>query len=221
MNSIIPQIAALDLKSISDEALHIFLHSFQAESIRRNQFVSSSKSLLKQVRNRIIGKSLCGRTQEDLFLPEWDDVYKSDAGSQEKKFYVYAHVRPHPGFMEIKTSPDQFAGLRIPGVPFYIGKGAGGRAYDLSRNDGHGAELRSLKKSGVSQDEIVFIIKDGLTESEALKLESKLIYILGTKYESTTNGLLVNLDLPKRPDALDLVRHGFQKTELIHKKRIK
>ena len=38
-----------------------------------------------------------------------------------------------------------------------------------------------------------------LTETEALEMESKLIYFFGTKFELERKGILVNLSFPPRP----------------------
>lgn len=60
-------------------------------------------------------------------------------------------------------------------------------------------ELRQLRELGVADSEIVSIVRDALTEREALEIESKLIYFFGTKFESGRKGILVNLDFPARP----------------------
>jgi hypothetical protein len=85
------------------------------------------------------------------------------------------------------------------GTPFYIGKGCGDRAWDLNRNEGHGVHLRQLRKRGVADSEIVCIVRDNMTEREALELESKLICFFGTRFEAGRKGILVNLSFPARP----------------------
>jgi len=69
----------------------------------------------------------------------------------------------------------------------------------LKRNQGHGIELNQLLNRGNTPEQIVCIIKDGLSEAEALEIESKLIYFFGTKFERHRRGILVNLDMPSRP----------------------
>lgn len=121
------------------------------------------------------------------------------SGCEERKFYVYAHVKP--GSIKIDFNEELHGlDLRCCGVPFYIGKGCGGRAYDLKRNEGHGQMLAQLRRDKVPKEKIVKIIKDGLTEAEAFELESKLIYFFGTKFEAGRAGCLVNLEIPARPE---------------------
>jgi hypothetical protein len=140
---------------------------------------------------------------------DWSYLFE---GSEEKKFYVYAHVKPNRQRIVLNHEKLSFD---MKALPFYIGKGTGDRAYDLKRNEGHGVTLKELKQSGHTKDEIVVILKDNLTEAEALALESQLIFFFGTKFE-TQKGILVNLDVPKRPgDAEELI-----KTTLVHKKRL-
>jgi hypothetical protein len=129
-----------------------------------------------------------------LVAEDWSSLFP--AGSEDRRFYVYAHVDPRK--KHIKRSGNGFQ-LFVKGVPFYIGKGTGQRAWQLNRNEGHGVELRQLKGDGIADSEIVEIIRDGLTEREALELESKLIFFFGTKFEAGRKGILVNLDFPARP----------------------
>lgn len=127
-----------------------------------------------------------------LLKQDWQYLFPSQ--NQEKKFYVYAHCDP---LRECISMPAEYGG--IIRMPFYIGKGTGNRAFDLQRNQGHGAKLRELVKKGVGVDEIVIIIKGELSESEALSLESKLIYFFGTIYQNPKSGVLLNLDIPPTP----------------------
>lgn len=124
---------------------------------------------------------------------KWDYLVDSFDLSEEKKFYVYAHVDPSINEVDLKSE------LNILGKPFYIGKGTGKRAYDLRRNSTHREKFKELLSSGYEERKIVNIVKDNLTEKEALVLESKLIYIFQTKYESR-KGSLYNVDIGVRPD---------------------
>lgn len=179
-------------------------NAIEAEVVRRSGERKRISEIYRSVRRRVKGSCPSGRTEADLHKPEWDALYPQSGG--EAKYYVYAHVHPDLCCMEVKDEAGLFVGYRIDGVPFYIGKGCGDRAYDLSRNEGHGVELRGLKKAGVRPNDIVKIIAENLTESEALKLESKLIYFFGTRYEKGIDGLLVNLDIPRRPEILNIPR---------------
>lgn len=139
-----------------------------------------------------------------VIAEDWSGLFPE--GSLERRFYVYAHVHPRK---RILRKGGAFP-LEIAGFPFYIGKGTGNRAWELNRNEGHGVELKQLRDRGVSPSEIVWMVRDGLTEREALELESKLIYFFGTKFEKGCKGVLVNLDFPARPrreaDVRDLPR---------------
>jgi len=132
---------------------------------------------------------------DDLVGQDWTGLYRD--GCAERRYYVYAHVQPSG-----KAIRHQGIGglpLDLPGLPFYIGKGTGDRAFDLNRNQGHGAILRELAAAGVGAKKIVHVLKDGMTEAEALALEAKLIYFFGTKYQRGRRGILVNLEAPRTP----------------------
>lgn len=133
-----------------------------------------------------------------LMNQDWSHLF---SGNQERKYYVYIHYEPNETGLGIRFFHKKM-GLKIKGLPFYVGKGTGDRAYDLNRNQGHGEVLRGLKAKGLGADDIVYIVKKRLTEAEALELESKLIYFFGTKYEKGRRGILVNLDVPPRPEML-------------------
>lgn len=174
----------------------------QTEAARRNGIKSHDRRIEKSIRNKIKGINLSSKSQNDLFHKEWDILYPCD-DSNDKRFYVYAHVKPTVGCIQVKTNESDWTGIRINGIPFYIGKGCGDRAYDLNRNQGHGQEIKNLLKSGEKKEKIVCILADGLTEIEALKIESKLIYFFGTRYDENGMGILVNLDKPIYPKNLD------------------
>lgn len=130
-----------------------------------------------------------------LMAQDWGHLFQE--GDAERKYYVYSHV--YPGMKDKDFRIDGEFKLSMPGLPFYIGKGCGARAWDMKRNEGHGVELRQLLARGHTPEQIVCVVRDGLTEREALEIESKLIYFFGTKFERDRKGLLVNLDVPKRP----------------------
>ena len=85
--------------------------------------------------------------------------------NENREFYVYLHIR-----LDNMT-------------PFYVGKGKGDRAYDLDRSNFH---------NGVrdSYDCKVVIIKDKLTESQAFRLEKRMIeyYVLTLGYGIPIDG---------------------------------
>lgn len=145
-----------------------------------NDFMEYNKNLLKHL--------------SELIDADWSDVFS--CGDEDKRYYVYMHH-----YKQGKRIDFDYNGVSIhtKGLPFYIGKGTGTRAYDLNRNQGHGQILKQLKKEQAKDNDIVSIVANGLSEDDALILESKLIYFFGTKYEKGRKGILVNLDIPKRP----------------------
>lgn len=146
-----------------------------------------------------ISKKIGARTQYlmPLLCQDWSFLYPRS--SEFGDFYVYAHVQPYgPKFSVLREFGGDFGGM-----PFYIGKGKGRRAYNLKRNEGHGVRLRKLLNDGFSPDDIVHIAFDGLSEGRALEIEAKLIYFFGTVFQKDRkNTFLVNLDVPKTPDFL-------------------
>lgn len=93
-------------------------------------------------------------------------------------YYVYALKDP-------RTSP---------AMAFYIGKGAGSRAFDhLVTPDGTPkyAKIKEILASGAKP--MVDILVEDLTEAQALRLEAELIAAFGTV---ATGGLLTNAVIP-------------------------
>lgn len=195
----------LDIKTLPTEVLKSIFHASRIEldkrrsaaSISQREFSASVADSFKRMphEKRVYSKYNLNYLEE-LMAQDWSPLF---TGSSEAKFYVYAHFSP-------KTNKvvHECAGLSmsIPGVPFYIGKGCGQRAFDMNRNEGHGAKLRQFQKSGFAAKDMVCLISEGLTEPKALELESKLIYFFGTKFEMHRRGLLVNLDIPARPNLI-------------------
>ena len=85
--------------------------------------------------------------------------------NENREFYVYVHIR-----LDNNTV-------------FYVGKGKGNRAYDLDRGNFHNGVC---KKYGCR----VEIIKDGLTEKQAFRLEKRMIeyYVLTLGYGIPIDG---------------------------------
>ena len=85
--------------------------------------------------------------------------------NENREFYVYLHIR-----LDNNT-------------PFYVGKGTKNRAHNLDRGDFHNSVR---EKYGCR----VEIIKDNLTESQAFRLESKMIkyYVLTLGYGIPIDG---------------------------------
>lgn len=93
-------------------------------------------------------------------------------------FYVYALKDP-------RTTPAK---------PFYIGKGAGSRAFDhLVQPDATLKYKRIQEITASGQTPMVDILIEDLTENQALRLEAELIASFGT---IGTGGLLTNIVVP-------------------------
>jgi len=99
---------------------------------------------------RVFLQCLLSQDWSHLFLS-----YEDTPGS----FYVYAHVDPrHAGFACEKINI-----LPLQGIPFYVGKGVGSRAYDLKRNQGHGKIIQYLLGQGYTEGSLVRILFSGLS----------------------------------------------------------
>lgn len=125
----------------------------------------------------------------NIYNTDISDLYKDIQLDTNPIYYVYAHCLDNKIAIGKDGVTTWLASLGLNNMPFYIGKGTGNRAYNIDRNETH----RKVKqKLGAFNQEVkVQIIKDGLTELEALCLESKLIDILGVMGKG---GRLVNLD---------------------------
>lgn len=142
-----------------------------------------------------------------LLAQDWSPLF-SGCFDETPKYYVYAHIMPG---VPVFSASEQFGGS-WGGMPFYIGKGCGGRAYDLKRNQAHGKYIARALAEGLDVQGIVKIISDGLTEQAAYELEAKYIYFFGTVYEEKP-GVLVNLDTSVRPKFIgNMTRYGKEKS---------
>jgi hypothetical protein len=131
----------------------------------------------------------------NLLRQNWYHLFPT-ADDTQKRCYVYAHVDPRKGRTTLAP-----LGVTLPGAPFYIGKGAGQRAYDLKRNDGHRKILTAIRAAGFPDELIVHILTKPITELQALTLEAKLIYFFGSIYEHAERpGCLINLADHIRPN---------------------
>jgi hypothetical protein len=128
---------------------------------------------------------------ENILNTDLTEIYSQQ--NSEPNYYVYFHCYPNK---KLKISYDirhLFLAQKynINNLPFYVGMGSGNRFLDLERNNIHRKIRTKLLKN--SQDILPIKIAEGLTQSEAFSLESKLIDILGI-YNLNKNGILVNLD---------------------------
>lgn len=138
-------------------------------------------------------------TQTNLFQSRWDAIqtilntdisflYENSNLNQETKFYVYAHCDTTKEIKIKKTTAVQAyaASLGMKSMPFYIGKGTGNR-YEKSGRNGYHTKITNKKLNNTER----IILKNNLSESEALQLESKLIDIFGL---TVYGGYLINID---------------------------
>lgn len=125
-----------------------------------------------------------------IFNANIEDLYEKTL-NEERKYYVYIHCNPLKGIRcsTVKGHLMFAATLGLTHEPFYVGKGSGERSQSITRNGSHSKVVKNIKHKG--KEPIVKIIRDGLTEVEALSLESKLIDIFGLR---AMGGLLENLD---------------------------
>ena len=126
---------------------------------------------------------------QTIYETNINDLYDDISLDTEQKYYVYAHCEPRNIAIGKDGITTWAATQGLDLIPFYIGKGTADRAYDTNRNGTHRKVKQRLKE--FNKDIQVRIIKDNLTELEALCLESKIIDIFGLIGKG---GRLVNLD---------------------------
>lgn len=135
-------------------------------------------------------KALVFDTCLEIMNTNIEHLYDGLDLDETRNYYVYVHCDPSKKIAVSRDGKTTFAAtLGLKYFPFYVGKGTGNRAFELDRNESHRKVRQKIK---TFYDEIdVKIIKDGLTEKEALIMESKLIDIFGL---TSHGGRLVNLD---------------------------
>lgn len=136
------------------------------------------------------------RTQELKVLDAANDIIQCDLSdifqhTGETKYYVYAHCNPTKPLKVNRYAQHLFAAqLGLLYEPFYIGKGCGQRCSEIiRRNDSYRKVKQQITKR--NKEIHVVVIRDGITENQALGIEGKLIDIFGLR---SYKGLLVNLD---------------------------
>lgn len=177
------------------KTLTVDLHSLD-ECNRAFNIIKSRLAELKRVDTNGIYISKAAHTK--IVFDECSNIINTDISKlyanleldESPVYYVYAHCDPTKKIALKKEGRSTFAAtLGMSNRPFYIGKGAGNRAYDLNRNESHRKVRQKIKT--FNQDIDVKILRHSLSEKAALMLEAKLIDIFGTLAQG---GSLVNLD---------------------------
>lgn len=155
------------------------------QSLKGRMLNLNTDRLTRNERHRII-QDCC----EKIFNADISSIYEGMKLDENPIYYTYAHLDTSKHITIGVSGKSTFlATLGINYLPFYIGKGVGDRCYDINRNETH----RKVKQKliGLNKEIEIYKIKDGLTEKEALIMESKFIDMLGL---IPTGGKLSNLD---------------------------
>jgi hypothetical protein len=192
-------------KQIIDEKGHIRTTNFWSIEVDYNN-LSELESLnnkitaqINTIKSRLDGLKNSKKEKFESCCNIWESdishLYKDLLLDSSPIYYVYAHCEPNKIAIKKNGITTWAATIGFENIPFYIGKGKGNRAFDLKRNETH----RKIKEKFkiFEQDIKIKIIREGLTELEALCLESKLIDIFGIMGKG---GRLVNLDEGVNPD---------------------
>lgn len=170
-----------------------------------NSFIGQIKSQRNESKKDRLKRQFASCTR--IWDSDISHLYEECNLDETKCYYVYAHCEPNT-IASGKDGRTTFgATIGMTHIPFYIGKGTGNRAYELNRNETHRKVRQRLSDFG--KEVVVTIVKDGLTEKEALMYESKLIDIFGIIGKG---GRLVNLD-----EGVNFKeRRNIYKEDLIH-----
>lgn len=95
---------------------------------------------------------------------------------KDDKHYVYLHGDPEGPRIDLEC-----LGVNTFSKPIYVGQGSGHRAYSFVRGVLHTDQLGQFQSQGSTKEEIVHIIKTGLSEKQSRELEAKLILFFGIK----------------------------------------
>jgi len=141
-----------------------------------------------------------------ILSESWDYLFSEHDNTVRDKCVYIHHVPEQLRSNNINYKYPNNIIFEIP-RPFYIGKGDKKRVNNFnSRSRFHQKRLNKLLKQGYKKEELVLILKDGLTDREARELESKLILFFGCntgdKYKClySGSGILMNLTYEPFPE---------------------
>jgi hypothetical protein len=116
-----------------------------------------------------------------LLEDDWGNLFRGCVDDRSD-YYVYAHIDPLT-LTSYYSSEYLLKPIIIP-TPIYIGMGVDDRWKNFKRSKLHTKKLSFLSQSGFQKCDIATKIDTGLTLSEAMELESKLIMLFGCKGSS-------------------------------------
>lgn len=164
-----------------------------------SQLFNAVKARYHDLNPNKISRKMREKNVFDACMNVWEtdisDIYLGRKLDDSPIYYVYCHMNPLHELQMFRGKHIFCASLGMKFSPFYIGKGTGDRAFKLNRSETHRKIKHKIMDS--NKDPEVCIIKEGLTELEALSYESKLIDIFGLV---PNKGWLTNLDEGHMPD---------------------
>ena len=210
----------LILQNISDEHLYSFFKGIQQEINRRSKKpIVPPENFLKNIVGKIDIKDeyfvhpansisdhkiprkirqiddlkTKSRYLPDLLDQDWS--YLWSGGDPDKKYCVYVCSDPlAPSFKFGRK-----LGGRIP-LPFFIGYLKEGLVWVPDENSSCALKVKNLIAAGVTKEKILTTLITGVSETQAIELEAKLVYFFGTVHDIGNKGILLNPKKHRVPD---------------------
>lgn len=166
-----------------------------------DEYNESHKNIFEKQKHKLVDD--CGLFF-DMMSESWEIKKKNPDTKQ--KYYVYIHCE-YTSSPLLYRSKDGKNKILFNKVPFYIGKGCGGRLESKNRTNLHRAKMESNNLIA-PQNKWTYIFRDKLNEVQALELEAKLILFFGCNGQTKGNpylsglktGVLVNNQYPFVPE---------------------